>query len=153
MFDVDSKDLFKAPVPYALVNGTDVYVSKVKIALPIPWLEVVCGRNSEEEIYLLGDDRMYEMFAETPAAQKIRSIAGRVLDRRTGKLKSIVLNRVVALADGISIRFRTEEGELLNPLTMVRDLKGELQAEKILFQVNKTRCQKSREWCQQDSGK
>lgn len=151
MFDVDSKDLFRAPLPYELVNGTDVYASKVKVALPIPWIEVVCGRKSEEEIYLLGDERTYEVFAETSAAQKIRSIAGRVLDRRTGKLKSIALNRVVALADGISIRFRTEDGDLLNPLTMARDWKGELQVEKILFQVHKTRGRKSPDGQQQDS--
>lgn len=153
MFDVESSDLFKAPLTYRFVNGTDVFASKVKLSLPVPWLEVVCGRKSEEVIYLLSSLCKYEVFAETPAAQKIRSITGRVLDRRTGKLKSVALSAVVTFG-GVAIGFRSEDGALFDPLTLKPDLKkGKRQPEKILFQAHKTRARKPRDRQQQDSVK
>lgn len=139
MFDVLSKDLFKAPLPYAEINGTDVFATKVKLTLALPWLEVVCGERGEEEIFLLGDSREYAHFADEAVAQKVASIACRALERSSGKLVTIELSRVVILEDGISVRYGTAEGWLLDPLTLKRDRGGERKFEKVLFEVNAER--------------
>lgn len=136
MFDVLSRDLFKASLAYAAINGTDVFATKVKLTLALPWLEVVCGERGEEEIFLFGDSREYAHFADEPVAQKVASIACRVLERSSGKLVTIELSRVVILEDGISVRYGTAEGWLLDPLTLKRDRIGERKFEKVLFEVN-----------------
>lgn len=136
MFDVLSKDLFKTPLPYEAITGVDVFASKVKLNLAVPWLEVVCGRKAEEEIFLFGDMREYGQFGEEEAAHKIASIACRVLDRASGTLTSIELTKIVTLGDENLVRYGTSDGFLLDPLTMKRDIRNERKSVKVLFEVN-----------------
>lgn len=136
MFDVQLKDLSRVPLTYAAITDADAFATKVKLNLAIPWLEVVCGRKTEEEIFLIADAREYHRFALSEKAQEIASIFCRALERKTGKLISVELSKVVALDDGISVRYGVIDGHLLDPLTLKRDARCEKNFLEVLFEVN-----------------
>lgn len=129
-------DLSEAPLTYAVVAGADVRATKVKLNLAIPWLEVVCGRKKEEEIFLIANMHEYYRFALYEKAQEIVSISCRSLERRTGKLISVELSKVVILDDGVSIRFEQIDGHLLDPFALKRDERSEKKSVEVLFEVN-----------------
>ena len=137
MFDLQLMDLSEAPLAYAVSTGTDVRATKVKLNLAIPWLEVVCGRKTEEEIFLIVNMHEYYRFALCEKAQEIVSISCRSLEQRTGKLTSVELSKVVVLDDGISVRFEQIDGYLLDPFTLKRDSRSEKKSVDPLFKVNK----------------
>lgn len=136
MFDLELKDLSRASLTYAAVTGVDAFATKVKLNLAIPWLEVVCGRKAEEEIFLIADTRECHRFALSEKAQQIVSISCRSLERKTGKLTSVELNKVVSLNDGVSVRYGVIDDQLLHPLTLERDACSEKKSVQLLFQVN-----------------
>lgn len=137
MFDLQIMDLSEAPLAYALIAEADVRATKVKLNLAFPWLEVVCGRKTEEEIFLIADMRECYRFALCEKAQEIVSIACRSLEPKSGKLISVELSKVVIIDDGISVRFEKIGGYLLDPFTLKRDCRSEKKTVAPLFEVNK----------------
>lgn len=145
MFDVRSSDLLRAPAPYAALNGSDVFAKKVKLASGLPWLEIVCGAKAEEDIFFLTGSQNLLSFSEEEVAQRIASMCCRMLEKETGRLSSLELSQVVALGDGVTVRYRTCDGHLLHPLTMETDELGQSKAAEVLLEVNPAMRKKRKE--------
>lgn len=136
MFELLVKDLSQAPMAYTALSGVDAFATKVKLSLAIPWLEVVCGKKTEEEIFLICNTDEYEKFAREEIAQKVASIVCRILERSSSNLSSVELHKVVLLEDGKSIRYETPSGALLHPFTLECDNRNVRATTKVLFEVN-----------------
>lgn len=136
MFDLLAKDLAKVSLLYAAVNEADICAVKVKLNPVQPWLEIVCGKRAEEEVFLIADTRECQRFSLSGKGLEISSISCRTLDRKTGMLTTLELSRVVALEDGVSIRYGLADGTLLHPLTLDRDKRSEKAEVVVLFSIN-----------------
>lgn len=152
MFELLVKDLSQAPLAYTVMNGVEAFATKVKLSLAIPWLEIVCGKKNEEEIFLISNTLEYERFAQEDISRHVASIACRVLERSSGKLNSVELCKVVVLEDEVSIRFEASSGVLLHPFTLEPDKRNEITTAKVLFEVNTKIRQRTRGRKSADSG-